>query len=128
MNRKIVNTDLAPKAIGPYSQAVISNGFVYTAGQIPMNPKTGKVEAFDLEGQVIQVLDNLSAVLEVANSSLKEIIKLTVFMVDLNDFAILNNVFKEYFPEDPPARSAVQVSRLPKDVLVEIEAVAVVYD
>ncbi len=128
MNRKIVNTDLAPKAIGPYSQAVISNGFVYTAGQIPMNPKTGKVEAFDLEGQVIQVLDNLSAVLEVANSSLKEIIKLTVFMVDLNDFAILNNVFKEYFPEDPPARSAVQISRLPKDVLVEIEAVAVVYD
>lgn len=127
MNRKIVNTDLAPKAIGPYSQAVISNGFVYTAGQIPMNPKTGKVEASDLEGQVRQVLDNLSAVLEAANSSLKEIIKLTVFMVDLNDFAILNNVFKEYFPEDPPARSAVQVSRLPKDVLVEIEAVAVVY-
>ena len=128
MNREIVNTDLAPKAIGPYSQAVISNGFVYTAGQIPMNPKTGKVEASDLEGQVRQVLDNLSAVLEAANSSLKEIIKLTVFMVDLNDFAILNNVFKEYFPEDPPARSAVQVSRLPKDVLVEIEAVAVVYD
>lgn len=127
MNREIVNTDLAPKAIGPYSQAVISNGFVYTAGQIPMNPKTGKVEASDLEGQVRQVLDNLSAVLEAANSSLKEIIKLTVFMVDLNDFAILNNVFKEYFPEDPPARSAVQVSRLPKDVLVEIEAVAVVY-
>ena len=128
MNREIVNTDLAPKAIGPYSQAVISNGFVYTAGQIPMNPKTVKVEASDLEGQVRQVLYNLSAVLEAANSSLKEIIKLTVFMVDLNDFAILNNVFKEYFPEDPPARSAVQVSRLPKDVLVEIEAVAVVYD
>ena len=127
MKREIVDTDLAPKAIGPYSQAVISNGFVYTAGQIPMNPKTGKVEASDLEGQVRQVLDNLSAVLEAANSSLKEIIKLTVFMVDLNDFAILNNVFKEYFPEDPPARSAVQVSRLPKDVLVEIEAVAVVY-
>ena len=127
MNREIVNTDLAPKAIGPYSQAVISNGFVYTAGQIPMNPKTGKVEASDLKGQVRQVLDNLSAVLEAANSSLKEIIKLTVFMVDLNDFAILNNVFKEYFPEDPPARSAVQVSRLPKDVLVEIEAIAVVY-
>lgn len=127
MKREIVSTELAPKAIGPYSQAVISNGFVYTAGQIPMNPKTGKVEASDLEGQVRQVLDNLSAVLEAANSSLKEIIKLTVFMVDLNDFAILNNVFKEYFPEDPPARSAVQVSRLPKDVLVEIEAVAVVY-
>jgi len=128
MKREIVNTELAPKAIGPYSQAVISNGFVYTAGQIPMNPKTGKVEASDLEGQVRQVLDNLSAVLEAANSSLKEIIKLTVFMVDLNDFAILNNVFKEYFPEDPPARSAVQVSRLPKDVLVEIEAIAAVYD
>ncbi|MCK4295100.1 MAG: RidA family protein [Candidatus Marinimicrobia bacterium] len=128
MNREIVNTDLAPKAIGPYSQAVISNGFVYTAGQIPINPKTGKIEASDLEGQVRQVLDNLSAVLEASDSSLKEIIKLTVFMVDLNDFAILNNVFKEYFPEDPPARSAVQVSRLPKDVLVEIEAVAVVHD
>lgn len=128
MNREIVNTDLAPKAIGPYSQAVISNGFVYTAGQIPINPKTGKIEASDLEGQVRQVLDNLSAVLEASDSSLKEITKLTVFMVDLNDFAILNNVFKEYFPEDPPARSAVQVSRLPKDVLVEIEAVAVVHD
>lgn len=128
MNREIVSTELAPKAIGPYSQAVISNGFVYTAGQIPMNPKTGKVEASDLEGQVRQVLDNLSAVLEAANSSLKEIIKLTVFMVDLNDFAILNNVFKEYFPEYPPARSAVQVSRLPKDVLVEIEAIAAVCD
>ncbi len=128
MNREIVNTDLAPKAIGPYSQAVISNGFVYTAGQIPINPKTRKIEASDLEGQVRQVLDNLSAVLEASDSSLKEIIKLTVFMVDLNDFAILNNVFKEYFPEDPPARSAVQVSRLPKDVLVEIEAVAVVHD
>ena len=128
MKIEIVSTELAPKAIGPYSQAVISNGFVYTAGQIPMNPKTGKVEASDLEGQVRQVLDNLSAVLEAANSSLKEIIKLTVFMVDLNDFAILNNVFKEYFPDYPPARSAVQVSRLPKDVLVEIEAIAAVCD
>jgi len=125
MNRKIVNTDLAPKAIGPYSQAVISNGFVNTAGQIPINPKTGKIELPDLEGQVRQVLDNLSAVLAAAGSCLKEIIKLTVFMVDLNDFSILNKVFNEYFTENPPARSAVQVSRLPKDVLVELEAIAV---
>jgi len=127
MNKKIVNTDLAPKAIGPYSQAVISNGFVYTAGQIPINPKTGKIESTGLEDQIRQVLNNLSAVLEAAGSNLKEIIKLTVFMVDLNDFLILNKVFNEYFTENPPARSAVQVSRLPKDVLVEIEAIAVTH-
>ncbi len=127
MNRKIVNTDSAPKAIGPYSQAVISNDMVFTAGQIAINPKTGKIESTNLEGQIRQVLDNLSVVLETAGSSLKEIIKLTVFMVDLNDFAILNKVFSEYFTENPPARSAVQVSRLPKDVLVEIEAVAVTH-
>ncbi len=127
MNRKIVNTDLAPKAIGPYSQAVISNGFVYTAGQIPINPKTGKIESTGLEDQIRQVLNNLSAVLEAAGSNLKEVIKLTVFMVDINDFLILNKVFNEYFTENPPARSAVQVSRLPKDVLVEIEAIAVTH-
>jgi len=127
MNKKIVNTDLAPKAIGPYSQAVISNGFVYTAGQIPINPKTGKIESTGLEDQIRQVLNNLSAVLEAAGSNLKEVIKLTVFMVDINDFLILNKVFNEYFTENPPARSAVQVSRLPKDVLVEIEAIAVTH-
>lgn len=124
MIRKIVKTHSAPTAIGPYSQAVISNGMVFTAGQIAINPESGVIESNDLEGQVRQVLDNLSAVLKAAGTSLKNIVKVTVFMIDLNDFAKLNEIFKEYFTEDPPARSAVQVSRLPKDVLVEIEAIA----
>ena len=124
MSKKIVNTELAPKAIGPYSQAVISGNMVFTAGQIAINPESGKIESDTLTGQVTQVLHNLSEVLKAAGSSMKNIVKVTVFMVDLNEFVNLNKVFEEYFPENPPARSAVQVSRLPKDVLVEIEAVA----
>ena len=124
MSRKIVSTDSAPTAIGPYSQAVISNGMVFTAGQIAINPESGVIESNDLEGQIRQVLDNLAAVLKAAGTSLKNIVKVTVFMIDLNDFDKLNEIFEDYFPEDPPARSAVQVSRLPKDVLVEIEAIA----
>jgi len=124
MSRKVINTDKAPKAIGPYSQAIISNGFVFTSGQIPINPETGKIVATDIKSQVRQDLLNLSFVLEAAGANLKNVVKLTVFMVDLSDFSKLNEVFMEFFPEKQPARSAVQVSRLPLDVLVEIEAVA----
>ncbi len=124
MSRKIVVTDKAPKAIGPYSQAIIANGFVFTSGQFPINPISGKIEQFDLPSQVRQVLQNIQAVLEAAGTQLANIVKLTVFMVDLSDFAKLNEVFLEFFPEKQPARSAAQVSRLPLNALVEIEAVA----
>jgi len=124
MSRKIVVTDKAPKAIGPYSQAIIANGFVFTSGQFPINPVSGKIEQFDLPSQVRQVLQNIQAVLEAAGTQLANIVKLTVFMVDLSDFAKLNEVFLEFFPEKQPARSAAQVSRLPLNALVEIEAVA----
>jgi len=124
MSRIIVATDKAPKAVGPYSQAIIANGFVFTSGQIPINPASGKIEQSDLKSQVRQVLQNIQVVLEAAGTQLANIVKLTVFMVDLSDFVKLNEVFLEYFPEKQPARSAVQVSRLPLNALVEIEAVA----
>jgi len=124
MSRKIVVTDKAPKAIGPYSQAIIANGFVFTSGQFPINPVSGKIEQFDLPSQVRQVLRNIQVILEAAGTQLANIVKLTVFMVDLSDFTKLNEVFLEFFPEKQPARSAAQVSRLPLNALVEIEAVA----
>jgi len=125
MPREIIATDKAPKAIGPYSQAVAFEKLIFTAGQIALDPHTGELAAADIEGQVYKVLDNLKAVLEAAGSNMQRILKLTVFLLDLNDFAKLNAVFNEYFPTNPPARSAVQVSRLPRDVRVEIEAIAV---
>ncbi len=125
MPREIIATDKAPKAIGPYSQAVAFEKLIFTAGQIALDPHTGELAAADIEGQVHKVLDNLKAVLEAAGSNMQSILKLTVFLLDLNDFAKLNAVFNEYFPTNPPARSAVQVSRLPRDVRVEIEAIAV---
>ena len=124
MSREVIKTDKAPKAIGPYSQAIVSNGFVFTSGQIPINPKSGKIEAATIKDQARQNLLNLTEVLNAAGSSLSNIVKLTVFMVDLSEFTQLNEVFMEFFPEKQPARSAVQVSRLPLDVLVEIEAIA----
>jgi len=124
VSRIIVATDKAPKAVGPYSQAIIANGFVFTSGQIPINPVSGKIEQFDLQSQVRQVLQNIQVVLEAAGTQLANIVKLTVFMVDLSDFSQLNEVFLEFFPQQQPARSAVQVSRLPLNSLVEIEAVA----
>lgn len=124
MSRKVISTENAPKAIGPYSQAIMSNGFVFTSGQIPINPDSGKIETTDFKAQVRQDLKNLSQILKAAGSSMKNIVKLTVFMTDLAEFSKLNEVFMEIFPDNQPARSAVQVSRLPLDALVEIEAVA----
>lgn len=126
MSRNVVTSEKLPKAVGPYNHAIISNGFVFTSGQLPINPTTNKVETSDFEGQLRQSLDNLSALLESAGTSLKNIVKITVFLIDLTNFPVLNKVFMEYFPENAPARSAFQVSRLPLDVQVEIEAVAVV--
>lgn len=115
MNIKTINTDKAPQAIGPYSQAKLINGFIFTSGQIPLKPDGTLVEG-NFEKECIQVLENVKAVLESANSSLDNIIKLTVFLTDLNKFEILNQVFIQYFTDSLPSRSTVQVSRLPKIV------------
>ena len=119
-------TEAAPKALGPYSQALKVNGFVYCSGQIPINPATGTVEAETIEDQTRQVIKNLAGVLEAAGTSRSAVVKTTVFIKDMNDFAALNGVYAEMFGETKPARSCVEVARLPKDVKVEIEAVAAV--
>lgn len=119
-------TEAAPKALGPYSQALKVNGFVYCSGQIPINPATGTVEAETIEDQTRQVIKNLAGVLEAAGTSLSAVVKTTVFIKDMNDFAALNGVYAEMFGETKPARSCVEAARLPKDVKVEIEAVAAV--
>ncbi|PIC75748.1 MULTISPECIES: RidA family protein [Sporosarcina] len=118
-----VKTEQAPQAIGPYSQAVKVNGVVYTSGQIPLT-LAGEVIGGGIEEQTNQVLRNLSKVLEEAGSSLQKVIKTTVFIQDMNEFGALNAIYEEYFGEHKPARSTVEVARLPKDVRVEIEAIA----
>lgn len=118
-----VKTEQAPQAIGPYSQAVKVNGVVYTSGQIPLT-LAGEVVSGGIEAQTNQVLQNLSKVLEEAGSSLQQVIKTTVFIQDMNEFGALNTIYEEHFGEHKPARSTVEVARLPKDVRVEIEAIA----
>ena len=122
--KSIVSTSHAPAAIGPYSQAVKIGNFVFTSGQIPINPATGQVITGPVEEQATLVLNNLKAVLEAAGSSLDKVVKTTVFIKDMNDFAAVNAVYATFFAAEPPARSCVEVARLPKDVLVEIEAIA----
>lgn len=120
-----VKTDKAPAAIGPYSQGVEwDSKLVFTSGQIPLDPKTGQLVEGDIKAQTRQALENLKAVLEAGGSNLKKVIKCTVFLADMNDFAAMNEVYAQYFPQNPPARSAFQVARLPKDAGVEIEAIA----
>lgn len=118
-----VHTDKAPKAVGPYSQAVVSNGFVFTSGQIAINPETNTVEAEDIEGQAEQVMKNLKEVLEAAGSSFDKAVKTTCFLADMNDFAAFNEIYGKYF-SSLPARSCVAVKTLPKNVLVEVEVIA----
>ena len=126
MNRNVIHTDDAPKAIGPYSQAIRVGDLVYTAGQVSIVPATGDLIAGDIEAQTRQALNNLKAVLEAAGSGLDKVVKTTVFMPALGDFARMNAVYAEFFPAQPPARSTVQVAALPKGAMVEIECVAVV--
>jgi len=123
---KIINTDKAPKAIGPYSQGVNYHNLVFTSGQIPLNPETGKLVCGDFKAEVLQVLENLDAVLNASNSSLQQVAKLTVFLTDLSNFPELNEVFLSYFDNHLPARSAVQVSALPMNARVEIEAIGTI--
>jgi 2-iminobutanoate/2-iminopropanoate deaminase len=119
-----VATDKGPKAIGPYSQAIRANGFVFLSGQIPLDPKTQQVVEGDVAAQTERVCENLKAVVEAAGSSLLRVVKTTVFLADMNDFAAMNEVYSRYFVTHKPARSTVEVARLPKDVRVEIDLIA----
>jgi 2-iminobutanoate/2-iminopropanoate deaminase len=121
--KKIVATEKAPKAIGPYSQAVCIDGYVFTAGQVGLNPGTMELVEGGVGPQTRQVLTNLSHVLEASGSGLNFVIKTTVFLKDMSDFATMNSIYSEFFPDNPPARSTVQVAGLPKDAQVEIECV-----
>jgi 2-iminobutanoate/2-iminopropanoate deaminase len=123
---KIISTERAPKAIGPYSQAVVSNGFAFLSGQIPLDPATGQLIDGDVAAQTVRVLENLKAVLEASGSSMGRVVKTTVFLEDMGEFAQMNAVYSEYFPENPPARATVEAARLPRDVRVEIDCIATV--
>jgi len=122
--RDVILTDRGPKPIGPYSQAVWTNGFLYVSGQVALDPKTGEMTGADIRQQTQRVLENLKGILEAAGSNLHHVVKTTVFLKDMNEFAAMNEVYGNFFTSAPPARSTVQVSRLPKDALVEIEMIA----
>lgn len=126
MNPTQVKTPAAPEAIGPYAQAVKANGFVFTSGQIPLDPVTGEMSKGDIKEQTRRVLDNLKAVLSAAGSSFDRAVKATVYLQDMGDFVAMNEVYAEYFSSTKPARSTVQAARLPKDAKVEIDLVAVI--
>mgnify|MGYP001474536263 CR=1 FL=1 len=122
--REIIHSDRAPKAVGPYSQAVKAGPFVFVSGQIPLDPSTGQVVQGDVTVQAERVLQNLQAVLEAAGASLADAVRVTVYLKDMNDFKAMNEIYARYFPSDPPARVTVEVSRLPMDVRVEMDVVA----
>jgi 2-iminobutanoate/2-iminopropanoate deaminase len=122
--KEIIQTDHAPHAIGPYSQAVKAGGLVFASGQIPTDPQTGQFVAGGIEEQTVQVLKNLAAVLEAAGSDLSRVVKTTVFLADMQEFAAMNDVYGKFFREQPPARATVEAARLPRDARVEIEAIA----
>ncbi len=123
---KIIATPSAPRAIGPYSQAVVHHGMAYLSGQIPLDPTTGELVEGDITAQTEQVLSNMAAVLEACGSSLAHIVKTTVFLKDMGEFAAMNAVYASFFETNPPARSTVEVARLPRDSRVEIECIAIV--
>jgi 2-iminobutanoate/2-iminopropanoate deaminase len=122
--KEIVATDRGPKAIGPYSQAVKANGLVFVSGQIAIDPQTQQIVPGDIAQQTARVMENLKGIVEAAGSSMGQVVKTSVFLADMNDFAAMNEVYGRYFASAPPARATVQVSRLPKDVRVEIDLIA----
>lgn len=122
--KQVIVTAAAPAAIGPYSQAVVMNGFVFLSGQIPLDPATGQLIEGGIAEQTVRVLENLKAVLEAAGASLATVVKTTVYLKDMGEFAAMNEVYGRYFVENPPARATVEVARLPKDVRVEIDCTA----
>ena len=122
--REVIFTEKGPKAIGPYSQAIKANGFIFTSGQIAIDPSTQQVVTGDVAAQTERVLRNLSEILEAAGSGLGKVVRSTVFLKNMNDFSAMNQVYGKYFSSAPPAHSTVEVARLPKDVLVEIDVIA----
>ncbi len=126
MKRQIINTTEAPSAIGPYSQAVQAGELLFVSGQIPIDPASGELVQGGVEAETRQVLNNLKAILEAAGSSLEKVVKATLFIADMNQFGTINEIYAEYFQAAPPARACVEVARLPRDVQIEIEAVALV--
>ena len=126
MPREIVKSESAPNAIGPYSQAIKANGFIFASGQVALDPRSGQLVGEDIKTQTRRVLDNIKAVLEAAGSSLDRVVRCTVFLMDMNDFGPMNEEYGSYFMELPPARTTVQVAKLPRDALVEIDAIATI--
>ena len=126
MDRKIIKTNNAPKAIGPYSQGIKSSGFIFTSGQIPLNPKTGLLIKGDFKSETIQVLNNLDEILKDGGSSIELAIKLTVYLVEISDFPLLNEIFDKYFTDNPPARTTIQVVALPMNARIEIDAIGLI--
>lgn len=124
MNKEIISTKKAPSAIGPYSQGMIVGDLVFTSGQIPLNPESGELVT-EISKATVQVMASLSAILEAAGSSLEKVIKTTIFLQDLNDFEKVNEIYGDYFKDNLPARSCVQVAKLPKGAIIEIEAIAI---
>jgi len=122
--RDVILTDRGPKPIGPYSQAIRANGFLYVSGQVGLDPKSGEMTGPDIQQQTQRTLENVKGILEAAGLNLHHVVKTMVFLKDMNDFAAMNEVYAKYFTSAPPARSTVQVARLPKDALVEIEVIA----
>lgn len=124
MRKVVIETPAAPKAIGPYSQAIKANGFLFISGQIPINPETGQMTAVDVVAQTRQSIDNLGAILNAEGLGFSDVVKTTIFLTNISDFAQVNDIYSEYFESAPPARSTVQVAALPKGAKVEIEAIA----
>ncbi len=122
--REVIVTDKGPKAIGPYSQGIRANGFIYLSGQIPLDPTTQQLVEGDVQVQTERVLRNIQGMLEASGSSIAKVVKTTVFLKNMSEFTAMNEIYGKYFRDDPPARSTVEVARLPKDVLVEIEVIA----
>jgi 2-iminobutanoate/2-iminopropanoate deaminase len=123
--KQVIKTDKAPQAIGPYSQAVEANGFVFVSGQIPLDPKTGNIVPGDIREQTKRVMENGKAILAAAGCAMSAVVRSTIYLKNIGDFASVNEMYGSYFPADPPARATVEVARLPKDAAVEIDFVAV---
>ncbi len=128
MKKRVIQTDKAPKAIGPYSQAIRAGNFLFLSGQIPLDPKTGKLVNGDIRRQTQQVLENIKGVLESQKLGMEDVVKVTIFLKNIGDFNQVNEVYGTYFPSSPPARSTVGVAALPRDAEIEIEAIALIHD
>ncbi|MGZ3535172.1 MAG: RidA family protein [Thermodesulfobacteriota bacterium] len=126
MEKKVIQTAMAPKAIGPYSQAIQAGGFLFLSGQIPLDPKTGELVKGDIRRQTGQVLENIKGVLDSEKLEMKDVVKVTIFLKNIGNFNQVNEVYATYFPSSPPARSTVEVAKLPRDAEIEIEAIALI--